>query len=271
MKHFKSAFTLIELLVVIAIIAILAAILFPVFAQAKQAAKKTQALSNIKQIGTSEQMYMGDYDDVYPIGFDGVSWTGNELWCQKIQPYAKNINIFTSPADSAAGKVNPAIGSWAGVLLSFACNSYYGNWASSWFELRGPMSMGGQGSWLQPTSNSASDMTNPADTILFTEKHSDDLMKLTGSNAKFGNLSAFYNTGILGGDRINNWPPQRIPSGLRSSTAVYPDGQNGAISAKYSGQAVFVFLDGHAKSLKPVSTNPDQTNNPSKNMWDGKR
>ncbi|RYG44050.1 prepilin-type N-terminal cleavage/methylation domain-containing protein [bacterium] len=63
----RRAFTLIELLVVIAIIAILAAILFPVFAQAKAAAKATASLSNCKQIGTGSQLYLGDSDDVYPI------------------------------------------------------------------------------------------------------------------------------------------------------------------------------------------------------------
>lgn len=61
-----SAFTLIELLVVIAIIAILAAILFPVFAQAKEAAKKAACLSNVRQIGLASMMYIMDYDDVYP-------------------------------------------------------------------------------------------------------------------------------------------------------------------------------------------------------------
>jgi prepilin-type N-terminal cleavage/methylation domain-containing protein len=62
----KRAFTLIELLVVIAIIAILAAILFPVFAQAKVAAKKTKAISNVKQTATSVLLYTGDHDDVMP-------------------------------------------------------------------------------------------------------------------------------------------------------------------------------------------------------------
>lgn len=66
MKQHTRAFTLIELLVVIAIIAILAAILFPVFAQAKSAAKKVSCLSNIKQIGTASFIYNGDYDDMAP-------------------------------------------------------------------------------------------------------------------------------------------------------------------------------------------------------------
>ncbi len=67
MKFSRKGFTLIELLVVIAIIAILAAILFPVFAQAKLAAKKTQAISNVKNIGTALNIYASDTDDVLPL------------------------------------------------------------------------------------------------------------------------------------------------------------------------------------------------------------
>ena len=88
-----SAFTLIELLVVIAIIAILAAILFPVFAQAKAAAKKTAAISNAKQLGLGMTMYMGDNDDVYVpyfTGYEPVSRTytaPSTYWPQNISPY----------------------------------------------------------------------------------------------------------------------------------------------------------------------------------------
>src|SRR5437762_3834341 len=66
MSSRKRGFTLIELLVVIAIIAILAAILFPVFAQARESARKTSCLSNVRQLGTAYQMYLQDYDELFP-------------------------------------------------------------------------------------------------------------------------------------------------------------------------------------------------------------
>ncbi|MGV3614036.1 MAG: prepilin-type N-terminal cleavage/methylation domain-containing protein [Fimbriimonas sp.] len=90
----NKAFTLIELLVVIAIIAILAAILFPVFAQAKAAAKKTAALSNAKQIGISMKMYNADYDDA-----NVLAWWD---WNIPLGPYLKNWDIFTDPGSGGA-------------------------------------------------------------------------------------------------------------------------------------------------------------------------
>ena len=97
----KRAFTLIELLVVIAIIAILAAILFPVFAQAKAAAKKTVCLSNMKQAGTAMNIYVGDYDDVSPSVIHANTALGgdNDFW-NILQPYVKSKDMFFCPERS---------------------------------------------------------------------------------------------------------------------------------------------------------------------------
>ena len=89
----KHAFTLIELLVVIAIIAILAAILFPVFAQAKAAAKHTSNLSNVKEIGTATVMYSTDYDDNFLCEFNHDSLNDYGEWQFFLQPYMKNRQI----------------------------------------------------------------------------------------------------------------------------------------------------------------------------------
>ena len=118
----KKGFTLIELLVVIAIIAILAAILFPVFAQAREKARQTSCLSNVKQIGTAVQLYVDDYDETLPFGFKQTGWPGAEwneyprlklgpiqdpngswgpsytTYLDEIFPYVKNLNMFVCPS-----------------------------------------------------------------------------------------------------------------------------------------------------------------------------
>ncbi|QYK53605.1 MAG: prepilin-type N-terminal cleavage/methylation domain-containing protein [Fimbriimonadaceae bacterium] len=102
----RRAFTLIELLVVIAIIAILAAILFPVFAQAKMAAKKTSDLSNTKQIGIGLNIYLIDYDDTFPMANyrnANSSAFGEVHWSWMVLSYMKNEQIFVSPADKNGG------------------------------------------------------------------------------------------------------------------------------------------------------------------------
>jgi|CXWL01.1.fsa_nt_gi prepilin-type N-terminal cleavage/methylation domain-containing protein/prepilin-type processing-associated H-X9-DG protein len=108
----KRAFTLIELLVVIAIIAILAAILFPVFAQAKEAAKKTQCLSNVKQINTGLQIYITDVDDMlppayyynWPNGPGSLDDSGINHWSGVMAPYVKNWNMYVCPSDKIQGQ-----------------------------------------------------------------------------------------------------------------------------------------------------------------------
>jgi len=99
----RRGFTLIELLVVIAIIAILAAILFPVFARAREKAKQTSCLSNMKQLVLGAVMYTSDYDDNL-FGHlagrrDQWPWSSPYyMWHQQVYPYVKNLQIFTCPS-----------------------------------------------------------------------------------------------------------------------------------------------------------------------------
>ncbi|HWD39217.1 MAG TPA: prepilin-type N-terminal cleavage/methylation domain-containing protein [Fimbriimonas sp.] len=149
----RRAFTLIELLVVIAISAILAAILFPVFAQAKEAAKKVTCLSNGRQVGLGLMMYLNDYDSVYPQEHPS---TGNPVVddaegqleeidygspFDKILPYVASketakTQLFLCPSDSdphglhlldAAGNCigSSPLAPPPGPLTSFMLNAYY--------------------------------------------------------------------------------------------------------------------------------------------------
>ena len=138
----RRAFTLIELLVVVAIIAVLAAILFPVFSQAKEAAKKTACLSNQKGIGTGLYLYVGDSDDTLPMAnypntyvgppFTRFSWHRGagvaELnWADLLLPYTKSVEMFRCPDDATGLAVYPA-GSGTrvpGAPLSYALNLYF--------------------------------------------------------------------------------------------------------------------------------------------------
>lgn len=103
-KTTSNGFTLIELLVVIAIIAILAAILFPVFARARENARRTSCLSNVKQIGLGVMMYTQDYDEKFPpLGGTGscAGYYGNPVsWARNISAYTKSNQLFVCPSDS---------------------------------------------------------------------------------------------------------------------------------------------------------------------------
>jgi prepilin-type N-terminal cleavage/methylation domain-containing protein/prepilin-type processing-associated H-X9-DG protein len=101
-------FTLIELLVVIAIIAILAAILFPVFAQAREKARQTVCLSNMKQMGLAVHMYAQDYDETLPL--DGHV-TKTFTWVYSLDPYTKNRFIYRCPSDRSTNWFPPPPGS----------------------------------------------------------------------------------------------------------------------------------------------------------------
>ena len=135
----RRGFTLIELLVVIAIIAILAAILFPVFAQARKAARVTQTISNVKQIGTGFTMYLGDNEDTWPLwstsmnlGSPGM-FTLKDMYPSIVNPYIKNGVKLDAAGNGTLGDV------WASPnskgLLSAVSNTFaYNHWSLGGFS-----------------------------------------------------------------------------------------------------------------------------------------
>ncbi len=125
MRHSKQrGFTLIELLVVIAIIGMLAAILFPVFAQAKRAAKATVALSDVKQMGLAQIMYTNDYDDSFaPAIQDANGWGGPVyIWSYVQQPYMKSWGIFLDPTGPIESVTN------GNLNATYSTFALYGLW-----------------------------------------------------------------------------------------------------------------------------------------------
>jgi prepilin-type N-terminal cleavage/methylation domain-containing protein/prepilin-type processing-associated H-X9-DG protein len=213
----RKAFTLIELLVVIAIIAILAAILFPVFAQAKEAAKKTTSVSNLKQIGLAWLMYGGDYDDTLMRvrmegpgpgkitywwgGFDGTKLREEE---GLLFPYTKGKGIQQDP--SFPNKLRTVVG-----MTGYGYNYQYfspSNYDGNWNEIPVPVSYGAIG--------------QVADTVAFA------------SCARINNYQ--YPTPTLEGSTY-----------LEPPSSEYP-----AFQGRHSGQGVVLWADGHAKAMAPV-------------------
>lgn len=259
----SRAFTLIELLVVIAIIAILAAILFPVFAQAKEAAKKTQCLSNNKQISVGMLLYNGDYDDnLAETGLTGVFRNNTDTGLGQfffgvmpfhlaIQPYIKNYQVFGCPSDSL--KQNASIDRQgvrdmfiaAGVpgatelppysntpafhqaVAKIFPNSYATNYILSGAYGYTSRSGGGvvAGDPMRRGRNMG-EIQEPANTWVMTEY---------GTNAMTGNGGWYTTPGYLN-DQVSNGNSTRWRGGRR-----HTEGRN------------WLFADGHAKSYKDPS------------------
>jgi prepilin-type N-terminal cleavage/methylation domain-containing protein/prepilin-type processing-associated H-X9-DG protein len=127
-RKFVAGFTLIELLVVIAIIAILAAILFPVFAQAREAARKSSCGSNARQLGLAINMYKQDYDEKFPFGGWLPNGTGTWEWQNSCAPYIKNKGIFRCPSstDLDEDPANPQAWAWNRNPVSYLYNNQLG-------------------------------------------------------------------------------------------------------------------------------------------------
>ncbi len=134
----KRGFTLIELLVVIAIIAILAAILFPVFAQAREKARQTSCLSNVKQLMLGILMYTQDYDERLVPGalvmYSGCGHSITRRWYDVIQPYVKNYQFFQCPSENGGYRDY----GWNTAEFGYYCGSHGTGWATALAALDHP-------------------------------------------------------------------------------------------------------------------------------------
>lgn len=227
----RRAFTLIELLVVIAIIAILAAILFPVFAQAKAAAKTASDLSNTKQLELAELMYYNDNDDTRE-GRQNVDLSVCEDWRQIVYPYVKSKQLYADPinpasqyldgfSDQPVRNVNcPAASAPLG-SLPVMYRSYYWN------------------NVFQQSKNSGNDFFDNAGMN----------MSAVASVATTGDIvegkELFSDEGPFAQDWVDNVDASTSWLGAANPTTGLIDGN---LSSKYNNQAQNVaYMDGHAK------------------------
>jgi prepilin-type processing-associated H-X9-DG protein len=216
---------LIELLVVIAIIAILAAILFPVFAQAREKARSTSCLSNLKQIGTAERMYMQDYDEtiheVLSGGASGLAGVIKKTYAELLQPYSKSVGVFACPSSLLTAQ---DITYDNRNLFAIGMNSYLGLYYNYYYwapEYLNCVSLGETACEKQPGyPRAVSDnlVKFPAVTVLFA----DSFDKQVGSTAPRG----YY-----------------IDPG-------YGKGRRYGLSDRHHQGTNVVFVDGHAKWYK---------------------
>lgn len=225
----KRGFTLIELLVVIAIIAILAAILFPVFAQAKLAAKKSVALNSVKEIGLGMNLYVNDSDDTTPIVFT-VNGQGSVDVYQTMQPYIKNMDLFFSSewtqtagasvgggsascdnTNTPAGYYVPS-GNNAKRCVAYGYNWGFGIWAG--------------GALVGPEQAWSNGMVTPGISMTAVDEPT--------------KLAAF-------GDSYNG---RRYTISAIGSDLEYYTGTRNNNSLRYGGSFNFAFVDGHAKATK---------------------
>ena len=216
----RRAFTLIELLVVIAIIAILAAILFPVFAQAKQSAKATSCMSNLRQLDISFVMYQTDNDDQFPLGAYGTA-TSTTFWHDEIDPYVKNKQVWLCPCSrvkekDSNGKQTTHFGYNVRYLTNIALD--FSNLASQ-------------------VAVSSTTLEDPSNTVALSTAHSSKMNSWCGDDGKFLLKPSDYYM-LLGGVGADCWGIPD-PNAMDNVIIAWVDGHASKkkLSAFYSGQS----------------------------------
>lgn len=220
----KGGFTLIELLVVIAIIAILAAILFPVFARARENARRSSCQSNLKQLGLSIMQYTQDFDEkMVPIFLYGTGQTlpngtptstGQAvLWYNLLNPYIKNLQIFNCPSSGLPATHTYTGGNEGGFnygynyLAPFACSSNCG------------VNMGGGGN---AAGASLASIEDPSGTLTIVD-------------------AKYYTVNSVGVPVTE----QQMTGEAVCLTASWPD----CVSARHLETSNILFADGHVKAM----------------------
>ncbi len=223
----KRGFTLIELLVVIAIIAILAAILFPVFSRAREQARKTQCLSNMKQVGQALMMYVQDWDETFPFctscNAPGVG-TPNDHPQGKLHPYIKNAGVWDCPSEAIQNRESN--------LQNFGNSAGWPGWPWRFpVEFAGRYISIGFNEGLMPNLGcdwtgrpvSMAEVTAPAETAAFADAY-------------------FFST--CGGARVV------FANAMWSNSFEDPDHRSVSKHTRHSGGENIVFADGHAKWME---------------------
>ncbi len=236
----KTGFTLIELLVVIAIISILAAILFPVFARARENARRTSCLSNQKQLGLGMIQYAQDNDEKFPnLANAGTGQNGFYTWDDAIEPYVKSKAVYQCPSVSDKNTRAYSMNWWVA-----------GSAISVW------------GTALPSNTATLASITRAANTVLLIEQSninevpsSSICYNPSGSNAKCYNIRGFQIMSFAhGGVALN--PPYGSYNGIsRRGAPTAPTGGTQEYTGVGAGIHIndtfnVLYADGHSKNVK---------------------
>ena len=233
-KQQGNGFTLIELLIVIAIIAILAAILFPVFARARENARRASCMSNMKQLGLAFMQYTQDYDEQLPIGYCATCAASNASWDQNIAPYV-GIRVAGGAAPLVFRCPSDSYKSTGGAVTRSYSMPYTGSSVLQYVPVNGTTPAFFVGAPL-------AQIVVPAETLL--------LVEAPFSGNYFGGASGAYS-------RCASEPVVSLGCQDRGNIGnpLHLEGWN------------YLFADGHVKWLRPEKTIGTGTMAAPKGMW----